>query len=124
MINENGTIIDGHSIHDSISAVGSLLKKKPLCYMTNCVHPKILKHSLQCNDTDLVRTRFKGIQANAAYLSPEELDKPSETISSSADELTCEIMSLNSLFPLKIYGGCCGTDGTHIREFAKRLQRV
>ena len=89
--------------------------------MTNCIHPRILKHALQKNDTELVRNRFNGIQANAAYLSPDELDKPSETISSSACDLADEMVALCNEFPLKICGGCCGTDDTHLREFAKRL---
>lgn len=121
MVREDGTIPDGHSIHEAISAVDNLTKKRPLCYMTNCIHPKILKYALRRNDTPLVRSRFKGIQANAAYLLPEELDKPSETVSSSASDLANEVVSLNSEFPLKICGGCCGTDDSHIREFAKRL---
>lgn len=124
MIRENGTIIDGTTIHEVINAVDNSMQIKPLCYMTNCVHPKILKHALRCNDTAKVRTRFKGIQANAAYLSPEELDKPSETISTSAVELTNELVSLNNEFPLKICGGCCGTDDAYLREFAQRLHKV
>lgn len=92
--------------------------------MANCVHPRILKNALQRNNTALVKNRFKGIQANAAYLPPEELDKPSETISSCAIDLTKEMLELNSEFPLKINGGCCGTNAAHIKEFAKRLQRL
>lgn len=122
MIRENGIVPDGHTIHEAIVAVDNSTVKHPLCYMTNCVHPRILKHALQQNNTTLVKSRFKGIQANAAYLSPEELDKPSETISSSVHELANEVISLNNEFPLKIYGGCCGTDGSHLREFAKRLR--
>lgn len=121
MIRENGIIPDGHSIHEAIVAVDNSTIKHPFCYMTNCVHPRILRHALQRNKTNLVKSRFKGIQANAAYLSPEELDKPSETRSSSAHELANEVVSLNNEFPLKIYGGCCGTDASHLREFANRL---
>lgn len=123
MIKENGTIIDGHTIHDSINTIDNSVNRKPICYMVNCVHPKILKYALRSNNTELVKNRFNGIQANAAYLSPEELDKPSETISSTPNELTREMLSLANEFPLKICGGCCGTDDTHLREFANRLRR-
>lgn len=121
MIYENGIIPDGHSIHEAIVAIDNSTVKHPICYMTNCVHPRILLHALQRNNTAIVKNRFKGIQANAAYLSPEELDKPSETMSSCANELANEIVCLNNEFPLKIYGGCCGTDDSHLREFARRL---
>ncbi|MHB1483096.1 MAG: homocysteine S-methyltransferase family protein [Saccharofermentanales bacterium] len=121
MIRENGTIIDGTSIHDAIDEIDNSVLQKPLCYMTNCVHPRILKNALRCADTPLVRNRFKGIQANAVYLSPEELDRLSATKTSSACDLADEMMALDDEFPLKIYGGCCGTDSTHLREFAWRL---
>lgn len=121
MIRENGTLPDGNTIHNAIYTIDNSTNKKPLCYMTNCVHPKILKNALLYNNTALVKSRFKGIQANAAYLEPEVLDKPSETISSSAFDLADEIMSLHKEFPLKICGGCCGTDSSHLREFARRL---
>ena len=121
MIHENGTIPDGHTIDEAIHVVDKSTVSQPMCYMTNCIHPGILRNALRCNNTPLVRARFKGIQANAAYLSPEELDKSSETISSSAYDLANEIIYLNNEFPLKIYGGCCGTDASHLREFALRL---
>jgi len=121
MVKEDGTIPDGHTIHNAINTIDSATNKKPLCYMANCIHPQILKTALLHNDTPLVRSRFRGIQANAAYLSPEELDKPSETISSSPSDLANEILSLHNEFPLKFYGGCCGTDGSHLREFANYL---
>jgi len=124
MIRESGTVIDGSTIHDAIGAVEGAVKRRPLCYMTNCVHPRILKHALRRNDTALVRSRFMGIQSNAAYLSPEELEGSVETKSSGADELADEVVALDREFPLKIYGGCCGTDDTHIREFASRLCRT
>lgn len=62
--------------------------------MTNCVHPVNVGKALawEFNQTELVRNRFKGIQANASHLTPEELD--------------C----------------CCGTDERHIEELAKRIK--
>ena len=37
-------------------------------------------------------------------------------------ELAEEFRLLHRDFPLKIYGGCCGTDESHIREMIKVLQ--
>ena len=73
------------------------------------------------NDTELVRTRFNGIQANASSLSPEELNGCSCLQSSTAAELSDRLMTLLWDFPLKICGGCCGTDGSHLKEFADIL---
>jgi len=121
MVREEGVISDGTSIDKAIRYIDNAVQKKPLCYMANCIHPRILKNALRRNDTTLIKDRFKGIQANAAYLAPEELDRPSKTKSSDACDLTKEMIALDNEFPLKIYGGCCGTDDTHIREFAKWL---
>ena len=124
MVRENGTIPDGNSLHEAITAVDNSARRKPLCYMTNCVHPIIVLQALRQNNSDIVRNRFRGIQANAAYLPPEELDRPSCTISSGAGELAKEIAALHREFPLKIVGGCCGTDDTHLHAFAKQLTQL
>lgn len=69
-----------------------------------------------------MRARFCGIQANAACLSLQELDNSCALKTSDAKELAEEFRLLHRDFPLKIYGGCCGTDDSHIREMIKVLQ--
>ena len=91
--------------------------------MANCVHPDVLHQALSHprNDTFLVRERFRGIQANASALSPEELNGRADLLSSSPDELSDRLMTLLWDFPLKICGGCCGTNEQHLRNFAEML---
>ncbi|MDF2943314.1 MAG: homocysteine S-methyltransferase [Herbinix sp.] len=124
MIRENGCLIDGTSIHDAMTAIEEATNRKPLCYMTNCVHPIILGKALthSFNQTDLVRTRFKGIQANASPLSPEELDQCCELKSSNPIDLAEEMIKLRLQYDFQIFGGCCGTDQTHMEELARRLK--
>lgn len=123
MIRENGKLIDGTSIDHVIFDIDHATVRKPVCYMTNCVHPTILKKALACpiNQTQLVKERFCGIQANASPLSPEELDNCQDLKCSDSVSLTSNMMELHKFFPLKIFGGCCGTDNTHMEEIAKRL---
>ena len=59
--------------------------------------------------------------ANAANLSPEELDGCDHLISSSPEELADRLMTLLWDFPLKICGGCCGTNQQHMHRFAEML---
>ena len=124
MINEHGTLLDGNTIHEAISVIDTHTEANPLCYMTNCVHPAILRSALSQpeNRTEAVRARFCGIQANAACLSLQELDNSCALKTSDAKELAEEFRLLHRDFPLKIYGGCCGTDESHIREMIKVLQ--
>lgn len=123
MIRDNGKLIDGTSIHDAILSVDEAIKRNPLCYMTNCVHPQILDKALSCsfNQTSTVRARFMGIQANASPLSPEELDQCCDLKTSDCFSLTQDMVDLRNKYKLKIFGGCCGTDDTHMEEMAKRL---
>ncbi len=123
MIRNNGRLIDGTTIHNAISAIEAATDIKPIFYMSNCVHPINVSLALnqEFNQTELVRTRFKGIQANASLLSPEELDHSCEIISSDPTELADEMLKLRDKYGLKVFGGCCGTDNTHVEELAKRL---
>jgi S-methylmethionine-dependent homocysteine/selenocysteine methylase len=123
MLNRKGTLLDGHFIHDAICAIDAATTRKPICYMTNCVHPSILREALSQpeNRTELVRKRFCGIQANAACLEPDQLDSSEELKTSGAEELARHFVELHREFPMKIYGGCCGTDNTHLNEIALQL---
>ncbi|HML46100.1 MAG TPA: homocysteine S-methyltransferase family protein [Clostridia bacterium] len=123
MIRRDGRLLDGTSIREAILAIDGVTDRKPLCYMSNCVHPDIVREALAqpINRDEAVRIRFCGIQANAACFDPEQLDCSPELRTSGAAEWTDAMMALHQAFPLKIFGGCCGTDRTHIEALAKRL---
>lgn len=125
MVRENGCLLDGTSIHNAIETIDKSTLQNPVCYMANCVHPRILYSALskEFNRTPLVKDRFGGIQANTSPLSPEELDNSIDLKSSDHIELANEIIKLNDFINLNIVGGCCGTDNTHISEIAKRISR-
>ncbi|MCB2299277.1 homocysteine S-methyltransferase family protein [Clostridium tagluense] len=126
MIRNDGKLIDGTTIHEAISTIDNITKRKPICYMTNCVHPKVVANALSktYNQTATVKKRFKGIQANTSTLSPEELDSCYDLKTSDAYNLANDMLKLYKDFNLKIFGGCCGTDSTHINEIAKRLNQM
>ena len=123
MIRKNGKLIDGTTIHDAISQIDNSVSRKPVCYMSNCVHPKVLYEALsfEYNRSSLVKERLCGIQPNTSSLSPEELDGSDELISSDPVELAEDVLKLRDYIQLKIVGGCCGTDASHIREIAGRV---
>lgn len=126
MIRSDGKLIDGTTIHEAIRAIDNATNRKPICYMTNCVHPKVVAEALSqtYNQTNIVETRFKGIQANTSPLSPEELDSCYVLKTSDANNLANDMLKLYKDFKLKIFGGCCGTDNTHINEIAKKLTKM
>ncbi len=126
MISRDGNLLDGTSINDAILVIDGATTLKPLCYMTNCVHPDVLAQALSkpANRTALVRERFCGIQANAANADACTLDKCGEPVTTGAKELAECFAALHNKFPMKIYGGCCGTDNTHIYEIALKMKRI
>lgn len=123
MIRKDGRLIDGTTISDAINRIDDKVIQKPVCYMTNCVHPKVLQEafSFNFNKTYEVKSRFKGIQANTSPLSPEELDHSIDLKCSDAVSLASLMVELSKYIDTKIYGGCCGTNSLHIEEIAKRI---
>lgn len=124
MIREDGKLIDGTTIHEAILAIDNATKRKPLCYMTNCVHPKVVFKALSqaYNKTTIVQQRFKGIQGNTSTLSPEELDNCCDLKTSDPCSFSYDMVKLYENFNLKIFGGCCGTDDRHMNEIARKLK--
>ena len=122
-IQADGCLIDHTPIADAIAAIDGLVSPAPVCYMTNCVHPGIVMQALlqPCNQADIIHRRFLGIQANTSALSYAELDHAADLHSSDPETLADDIMKLRSIVPLRIFGGCCGTDGRHMKAIAERI---
>ena len=125
-IQEDGCLIDGTSIHAAIERIDAAVKLKPAFYMTNCVHPTIVKKALEkpFNQTKTVQNRFLGIQANTSPLSYTELDNSPILRSSEPDEFAIAMKGLDEVHPMKLIGGCCGTDWRHMEAMAKLLLKV
>ncbi len=122
-IQEDGRLIDGHTIDYAISFIDNHVSRMPVCYMTNCVHPDIVSKALSYdfNQTQRVQERFIGIQANTSSLSYAELDHAEDLKTSSPIDWADAMMRLHRDNHFKILGGCCGTDNRHLEEIAKRL---
>lgn len=122
-IKKDGKLIDGTKISDAIVYIDNLLDNGPVCYMTNCVHPRIVYEALTqpFNMNDMVRSRFCGIQANTSPLSYEELDGSLELKCTEPETFAEDMMRLRELGKIKIFGGCCGTDNRHMKQVAMRL---
>ena len=123
-LQRNGTLIDGHTLEYAIRFIDDHVSVPPLCYMTNCVHPRIAAEALSqpFNRTEAVRTRFLGIQANTSALPYDELDGAAELQTSSPVDWAEAVAALQTEYHLRIFGGCCGTDHRHLDEMARRLK--
>ncbi len=123
-IQQDGKLIDGITIADAIRYIDGITTNKPVCYMTNCVHPSIVYKALlqPFNRNEIVRERFRGIQANTSPLSYAELDGAEDLHCSEPEDFAEEMIKLQSIADIKIWGGCCGTDYRHMACVARKLR--
>lgn len=122
VIRPDGILLDGTSLHEAIQIIDFSISPKPLCYMVNCVHPTILERALiKHNGSTLVKERLLGIQANTSSKSPEELDGIIELQAEDINIFANSMVNLYELFGIKILGGCCGTNTTHIQILADKI---
>lgn len=123
-IQKDGRLIDGTAIADAIAYIDRITKNRPVCYMANCVHPRIVYQALiqPCNDFEIIKERFRGIQANTSPLSYAELDHAEELHSSEPEVFAEEMMKLQEIADIQIWGGCCGTDQRHMEQVAKKIR--
>lgn len=122
MLGPDGKLPDGTPIHRVIDRVDSAMPRPPLCYMSNCVYPETLRQALrQVGEKEAVRKRFLGLQANASAVSPEKLDGAGSLRTEGIEKFVGDFALLHREFPLKIVGGCCGTDHRYMEGLAARL---
>ena len=64
-----------HLIAEAVEFIDNNTERKPVCYMSNCVHPAVLESALsqKFNAENPYIKRILGLQANTSPLSPEEL---------------------------------------------------
>lgn len=122
-IQRDGRLVDGHTIDYAIHYIDDNVINRPVCYMTNCVHPAIVYEALShnFNRTATVHDRFIGIQANTSALSYSELDGAKDLKTSSPADLAGHVMKLKSTYNFRLFGGCCGTDDRHMEEIARKV---
>lgn len=124
-IQRNGRLIDGTTISDAIERIDQEVLTRPLCYMTNCVHPEIVLEALKhpFNENQIVKSRFCGIQANTSKLSYQELDQADVLQCADPDEFADDMIKLYQYSKMKLFGGCCGTDHRHLDCMVEKLLR-
>lgn len=125
-IQRDGRLIDGTPITEAIDAVDTAAARKPVFFMTNCVHPQIVHEALSqpFNRTREVRERFRGLQANGSALSYAELDASPVLYGSPPEELAQGMLALRRDYGFSLFGGCCGTDASHLEAMATALTQT
>ncbi len=123
VINRDAALLDGTPIHKAIEIIDSETDVNPLFYMVNCVHPTIFEEAISMESKIFpdILNRIVGFQANSSLKSPAELDNLSFPDTIQPGEFADLMISIHKKFGIKILGGCCGTDDSHINALARKL---
>ncbi len=123
VLRQNGKLLDGTPLWQAIERIDQLAPVPPAYYMVNCVHPLNFGLAIltQMRKHEFVETRVIGLQANTSRLSPEQLDGAEQLDEDDPDEWATTMRYVSRICPLKIAGGCCGTDARHIAALAQQL---
>ena len=119
-VETDGRLPSGQTLRAAISEVDAATDIAPAYYMINCAHPT---HFAAVLEPGAAWTqRIQGIRANASACSHEELNEAPELDRGNPADLAKHYRALADAMPhLRVFGGCCGTDHTHIAAIAKAL---
>jgi S-methylmethionine-dependent homocysteine/selenocysteine methylase len=112
-VEKDGHLPGGETLKDAVERSERLTDRYAAHYMINCAHPEHFRDVLR--EEGEWKKRIAGIRANASTKSHAELDE-SETLDiGNRDLLVVRYLELMHLLPeVKIFGGCCGTDHSHL----------
>lgn len=112
-VETDGRLVTGRTLRDAIETVDRETDGAPAYYMVNCAHPTHFMPALAAGERWMNRVR--GVKANASSKSHQELDNSVTLDPGDPVDLGRRYQALRRQFPtMRILGGCCGTDHSHI----------
>jgi len=121
-VETDGKLPNGETLSDAIEKTDAATDKYVSHFMINCAHPNHFKHVLK--DNGQWKSRIRGVRANASQKSHAELNESDTLDAGDKCDLAKEYRELAQLLPdLKIVGGCCGTDSSHVEEICRSLSK-
>lgn len=120
-VETDGRLPCGDSLADAIARTDDETAGAPAYYMVNCAHPSHFAAVLQERGP---WERLRGLRANASRRSHAELDGSTDLDAGDPEEFGREHEALKQLLPhLTVFGGCCGTNHTHVEAAIVGLDR-
>lgn len=121
-VETDGRLPTGDRLSAAIDAVDAATYAYPAYYMVNCAHPT---HFAPVLEAEAEWTgRIRGVRANASRCSHAELDAMTQLDKGDVAEFAALHRDLHSRFShLTIWGGCCGTDLSHVTALAEACLR-
>jgi len=119
VIGRDGKLLDGTALDVAIESVDAFTEIKPLGYMVNCAYPDFV-----CAEKQPARVfkRLIGYLANASSLDHTALDGAGQLQREHVADWGEAMLRLNSLYRVKVMGGCCGTDEEYLGYIAREAR--
>lgn len=110
----------GPTLREAVEATDTQTgQDRPLCYGLNCSHPLEFAPALEPGDWF---RRVRNIRPNAAMMDKIALCKLNHLEEGDPVELGVQLGTLSRKHPhIDMWGGCCGTWDTHLREIARNV---
>ena len=118
VIDKTGRLLDGTSLDEAFNVIDTCCKKKPVGFMVNCSHPSFL-NTEELAENSLAR--LIGYQGNASDKSHSELNGSENIHVSNITNWGDYMIQLNKKYNITILGGCCGTNGDHLRYLVENI---
>ena len=119
-VETDGNLPSGESLEEAISVVDAETDSYPIYYMINCAHPTHFMDKVE--QKSFWKERIKGIRSNASCKSHAELDEATELDIGDKEALAKLHAALKMHLPnLKVFGGCCGTDASHVDAICEHI---
>ncbi len=117
-----GRLHGGETLEQAITAVDAATGNAPAYYMINCTHPTEFEPALTAGDWT---ARLGGFMPNAVAMETLDLCKLGHLEDGDPVELGGQMADLARRFGhIKVWGGCCGTDGRHISQITRQVGEV
>ena len=120
-VETDGNLPSGETLEEAVTEVDRATRSYPLYYMINCAHPTHFLETIRMDSN--WKMRIQGVRANASCKSHAELDESTELDVGDKEALGKLHRELKKHLPnLKVYGGCCGTDVSHVKSICQHIR--
>jgi S-methylmethionine-dependent homocysteine/selenocysteine methylase len=110
-------VLDGTPLDVAIRRVDDV--SPPAWFALSCVHPDVAERAVDGLGTEL--DRLREVKANASVLSPDQLVALDHVDTGNPSAWATTMARLGREAGIPVLGGCCGTDGRHLRALAGLL---
>jgi S-methylmethionine-dependent homocysteine/selenocysteine methylase len=117
VLGPDARVLDGTPLDVAIRQVDDV--SPPAWFALSCVHPDVAARAVDGLGAEL--DRLREVKANASALSPDQLVTLDHVDTGDPEAWAGAMARLGRDAGIPVLGGCCGTDGRHLRALAGLL---